>query len=203
MELIGPYLASCALLVLAGVAKAVRPGDTARAIAGLPVPIARVGARQEGIDARRLRLLRSAVRVAAVAEAALGVVSIVEIGLITAALVAFSYVLFALFVLYARSAGGAVASCGCFGTPDTPATMTHAVINAGFAASAVVVAATAAPSASSSRSIISLLAGQPMDGVPLVVAAAVTAWLAYLALSVLGTLHAVRRQAGIVVGSRP
>ncbi len=32
-------------------------------------------------------------------------------------------------VAYARSRGGALASCGCFGTPDTPATLLHVVVD--------------------------------------------------------------------------
>ena len=43
MELIGPYLAGCLLLAVAGVAKAFRPLDTARAVAAVvPLPLAAV-----------------------------------------------------------------------------------------------------------------------------------------------------------------
>ncbi len=60
MELIGPYLAACVLLVAAGVAKALRPADTARAVAGTlalpPTPVrraVRTGAAARGRARRR------------------------------------------------------------------------------------------------------------------------------------------------------
>ena len=107
---------------------------------------------------------------------------------IPAGLVALSFVGFAAFVAYARHKGGAISSCGCFGTPDTPATVLHVVVNIGLAAAAASVALTG-PSAS----IFSVLARQPADGLPLLAASAVGAWLAYLAISVLAELQAARR----------
>jgi hypothetical protein len=110
MELIGPYLVACVLLVLAGGLKAVRPDDTARALAPL-IP----GRARPRFSFGRLRQL---IRTAAGLEAALGVVALVWPRPIVAGLVAASYLAFAAFVAYARAKGGALASCGCFGTPD-------------------------------------------------------------------------------------
>ena len=124
MELIGLYLVAAGLLVVAGVAKAARPDDTARAMAALlPGPLP-------------LRLLRWRVRAGALAEAALGVVAVVFPRPVTAALVALSYVCFFGVVAFARWRGGPLATCGCFGRPDTPPTALHLVIDLVLAAAA-------------------------------------------------------------------
>jgi hypothetical protein len=179
MELIGVYLMACGLLAVAGVTKAVRPDDTARALAvALPLP---------------LRAVRALVRMGSVAEAALGITALLMPRPWSAALVAASYVIFAVFVAYARSTGGAIASCGCFGTPDTPATLLHVVVNAALALSAAVMAW----SASSSGTIAGILGPQPDHGIPLVVVSALGAWLVYLAISVMAALQAARSLAGV------
>ncbi len=148
MELIGLYLVAAALLVGAGVAKAVRPDDTARAFGStFRVPPER---------------LRAWVRVGAAVEAGVGVVALVWPGPIPAALVAASYFGFAATLAVVRSTGGAIASCGCFGSPDTPATATHVVVDICLGAAAVAVAA-----AGIRGSVLGLLAAQPWRGVPL------------------------------------
>ena len=183
MELIGLYLVACVLLVVAGVAKAVHPADTARALAAL--------------TSKPLGATATAVRLGAVAEATLGVVALVipRSGLAWA--VALSYAGFAGFVTYARARGGALASCGCFGSPDSPDTGVHIVVDLVLAAAAVGVAL-----ARPSGSIVSVLAGQPGHGVALAVATALCAWLTYLTLSVLGRLQAVRRLTAVTFGER-
>lgn len=183
MELIGPYLIACGLLVVAGVAKAIRPADTARALGALvPVPQA---------------WIRRVVRVGSAAEALLGTVAILFPRAGTAWLVALSYAAFAVVVAAARARGGAIASCGCFGTPDTPATYLHVAIDAGLAAAAVAVAVSAP-----GGSIVSILARQPLHGVPLVGVSALGAWLVYLALSALARVQAARRLTGITFGAQ-
>ena len=174
MELIGLYLVACVLLVVAGTAKAIRPADTARAfsaVVSLPPGVIRI-----------------AIRIGAVAEAALGAVALLYPRTVSAGLVALSYAVFALVVAYARSRGGAVASCGCFGTPDTPATMLHVIVNVALAAAAGAVAA-----AQPTGSMVSILSAQPLDGAPLVLVSALAAWLTYLVISVLAALSAARR----------
>jgi hypothetical protein len=101
-------------------------------------------------------------------------------------------------VAYARSTGGAIASCGCFGTPDTPATLVHVAINAVLALSAAAVAAYAP----SSGTVVAILSHQPAEGVPLVVAGALGAWLIYLAVSVMAALQAARSLAGVTFDRR-
>jgi hypothetical protein len=184
MELIGIYLVACVLLVAAGTAKAVRPADTARALAALTrLPVA---------------VVRPAVRVGSVVEATLGCIAFLSPRVVPAALVALSFAAFAVVVALARHQGGAIASCGCFGTPDTPATLLHVVVNIGLA-----VAAASVARAGSTAPILSVLARQPGRGLPLLAASAVGAWLTYLAISVMAELQAARRIVGIEFRSEP
>ncbi|HET9070319.1 MAG TPA: MauE/DoxX family redox-associated membrane protein [Acidimicrobiales bacterium] len=174
MALFGLYLAAAALLVGAGAAKARRPGDTARAIAAalprLPAP-------------RAARV----VRVAAAGEAALGAAALAWPARPLAASVALSYLGFTAFVLVARARGGPLATCGCFGRPDTPPTVAHALVDAAAAAAAAAVAAAAPPGW-----LPAVLARQAHHGWPLVLAAAVLAWFAYLVLVPATRLAALR-----------
>ena len=184
MELIGVYLMACGLLTVAGVAKAVRPDDTARALAAAT-----------GVH---LGPMRALVRAGSVVEATVGLAALVAPRPWTVGLVALSYAVFAVFLAYARSTGGAIASCGCFGTPDTPATPAHLVIDVALALSVAVVAW----SAPSSGTLLSLLAHQPGRGVPLVAVSALGAWLVYLTMSVLAALQAARSLTGITFDGR-
>ncbi len=174
MELIGLYLVACGLLVAAGVAKAIRPDDTARALAGL-----------FGVPVAGMRII---VRIGSVVEAALGAFALLVPRPASAGLVALSYATFAITVAYARSKGGAIASCGCFGTPDTPATTLHAILNAGLATSAAAMAI-AAPT----RPMVAILSAQPAHGLPLIAVSALCGWLVYLAISVGARLEGARR----------
>ncbi len=183
MELIGLYLMACGLLAVAGAAKAIRPDDTARALA-VALPL--------GVPA-----LRRVVRVGSVAEAALGVTALARPGVWSAALVASSYAAFAGFVAYVRSTDGAIASCGCFGTPDTPATWVHVAIDAVLALSAAAVAWS-----SPSGTLTGVLSHQPAAGIPLVAVSVLGGWLVYLATSVLAHLQAARSLTGITFQRR-
>ena len=132
MELIGLFLIASGLLVVAGLAKALRPDDTARALLELA---------PERINPHlSLRSARVVVRVGAMAETAIGLWALVLPRPVSAALVASSYALFTVVVFYARLHGGALSTCGCFGQPDTPATWLHVAVNALFTVAAVTVA---------------------------------------------------------------
>lgn len=183
MELIGIFFVGCGLLVLAGVAKAVRPDDTARALILLPGSNARIPS---------FSLTRQAVRIGALLEAGLGVCALLFPRTVTAALVGVSYALFACITAYARTHGGALSTCGCFGRPDTPSTGLHVALNVVFVATAVALA-TRPPHYTA---LVSLLENQPWDGVPLLLASGVGVWLAYLALSPLAALEAAHRLVG-------
>jgi hypothetical protein len=178
LAVIGPYLVACALLVGAGIAKTVRPDDTARALAAL--------VRGRGMRLVRLRL---AVRAGALAEAALGLVALALPRPVTAALVASSYLCFAGIVLVALRRGGPLATCGCFGRADTAPTVVHLVLDLALAVAAAVLAA-AAPR---QGTLVTYLAHQPWAGLPLLFVSAVGAWLTLLALSALGELEGGRR----------
>jgi hypothetical protein len=174
VELIGPYLIACGLLVVAGLSKAAHPADSARAL-GVLVP------------ARPARLV-VLVRTGSLVEAALGSAALIVPRPLTALAVAVAYAALAAYVGLVRSRGGAMASCGCFGTPDTPATALHLVVNAGLAVAAAVVAASRP-----SGTIVSLLSHQPLHGLPLVALSVLGAWLCYLAVAALADLQAARR----------
>jgi hypothetical protein len=179
VELIGLYLVAAGLLVVAGTAKAARPDDTARALGAL-LP-----------SAPALPLLRRVVRVGALAEAALGTAALAFPRPATAGLVAASYVCFLGVVADARRRGGPLATCGCFGRPDTPATALHLFIDLVLATAAATVAA----GAPSGGTLVTQLAQQPWAGLPLLFVSAVGLWLTALALSALAALTAARRLA--------
>jgi hypothetical protein len=181
VELIGLYLIASGLLVLAGIAKALRPEDTARALVELaPRRVASHVSQQ---------VARAVLRGGATAEALLGIWALASPGPLAAALVACSYILFTVVVVRARVHGGALSTCGCFGRPDTPATWLHAVLNALFAVAAVTVAL----HASTDATLRPLLSHQPWAGLPLLFVSAVGGYLTYLALSPLATLEGARR----------
>jgi hypothetical protein len=164
-------------LCIAGVAKAARPDETARAMATLvpgPPP---------------LRLMRWLVRAGAAGEAALGAVAIAFPRPTTAALVALSYAGFIGVVVYARLRGKPLATCGCFGRPDTPPTALHLVIDLALAAAAAAVAL----GAPRHGTLATLLAQQPWAELPLLFVSAAGLWLTALALSALTALVAARR----------
>jgi len=178
----GPYLVACTLLMVAGVAKALRPADTARAVSAV-IPV-------------RLAVAAPLVRIGAATEGVLGTVGLLHPSAWAASAVAASYLLFAGFVVVVLTRGGPLASCGCFGTPDTPATRLHVVVDLVLAAAALVVAVRVP-----AGWLPALLAAQPWHGVPLVMASVLGAWVAALAMTRLAVLGAVRRQVGITRGA--
>jgi Methylamine utilisation protein MauE len=179
MELIGLFLVASALLVVAGIAKAVQPGDTAGALAVLA--------------SRPFRpRWRTAVRVGAIGEAGIGIAALALPRPTTAALVATSYAVFTGVVVLARRRGGPLATCGCFGRPDTPPTLVHLALNVLFLAAALTVTLTAPAKAT----LGSALASEPGAGIPLVFVSAVGVWLSVLAMSALGRLQGARRPGG-------
>jgi hypothetical protein len=173
---LGVYLVGCGLLVVAGALKVAHPSDTALAL-------------QQWRPSLPVRRVRIAVRGLAGVEALLGLVGLAYPDAVAGALVAASYVGFVGVVCYARARGGPLATCGCFGTPDTPPTLTHASIDAalGFAA--------AAYAAAGDRAWLpAVLRHQYFRGVPLLIAAGLCGWLAFLAMVRLARLQAASLQ---------
>jgi hypothetical protein len=128
------------------------------------------------------------VRCLSVVEAGLGVLALLMPRPLDAALVASSYLAFAVVVSYARSQGGALASCGCFGTPDSPATYLHTFIDL-FLGAAAIGAAVDAPT---TGWIGDVLAHQPLHGVPLAFLVAVGTGVTFVAFSGLAKLQVVQ-----------
>lgn len=174
MNLLGPYLAACILLVVAGVQKAARPDDTATSLAITTA-----------IPPRHARLI---VRVGASAEAVVGMVAIVHPSTVAATAVAATYVAFTAYVLWLRRTAGTLASCGCFGSPDTVPTSAHVIVNVALSIASASVAA-----ASDGSHLPALLESQPGDGLPLLLTSATCAVLAWGVLSHLARVEGVRR----------
>lgn len=158
------------LVALGGVAKALRPTDTANALRGVGLPIG-----------------PSAVRLGGAVELVIGASAIARGDRLGAALVAASYLLFAGFVTVALVRRAPLATCGCFGKADSPPSALHLVIDvaAVLAALAVVI--------DPGVGIADVVADQPLAGVPYLVLVATGVALAYAALTSLPRLMALAR----------
>jgi hypothetical protein len=163
-----PYLAATGLLGAAGAVKLVRPSNTAMAL------------RAAGLPSHRL-----AVRLGALTELSVAVAAVARPGLATGLLVAVSYGAFAGFVALALRRGWVIASCGCFGRPDTPPTGAHLLLNLA-AAGCAAWWALAPPS-----SLTAAFDHQPWGGFPLVLVTAVVGYLGYMVFT--NPLGAARR----------
>jgi len=152
-----PFLAATVTLGGAGAAKLLKPEDTAGALraAGLP-------------------LGRGAVRVGAVAEVVVAAAAVVWPGPLTCSLVAASYAALSVFVIVALRKGWPLASCGCFGRPDTRPTAAHAALDAAAAGGAIWWAITAP------ATMGPVFSHAPWAGGPLVLVTLLIAGLAYL-----------------------
>ena len=115
-----PFIASVVLLGAAGLAKLWRPDDTSGAlrVAGLPSH-------------------RQLVRAGALLEIALALAAVIAPGALTGALVAAAYFTFTAFVATALVNRWPIASCGCFGRPDSRPGFGHLLLDAGATAAAV------------------------------------------------------------------
>ena len=151
------FVASLGVLATAGVAKIVKPADTSRAlrIAGWPAQ-------------------RWLVRLGATGEVAIAAAALAEPGHLTGTFVAAAYAGFAAFVGLALIKGWPLASCGCFGRPDTKPGLIHLLLDLGAAGCAVWWALR--PPGDTAE----LLRGQPWGGAAMLVVSATIAWLAYL-----------------------
>ncbi len=101
------------VLLVAGIAKVVRPSATATALRALRVPSPMVATRLLG--AGEIALTGAAIAIGS---------PVLWAG------VALAYVVFTVFILWALRDGDVLGSCGCFGREDTPPTPGHAAFNA-------------------------------------------------------------------------
>lgn len=167
--LTGPVLVAAVLLAAAAPAKWRRPQATVDALRAAGLPAA-----------------RPAVRLLAVGEVLLAAAVLLVPSRPVLLLLALAYLGFAGFVLLALRSGTAVASCGCFGRPDTPPTVVHLVVVLALAGAA----ATAVGTGSASLGEVLTSA---WSGLPLLAAVGVASWLAWAALSLLPQLLAAGR----------
>jgi uncharacterized protein YjeT (DUF2065 family) len=163
----GPFFAISLIIVLSGALKLVAPSVAEEALAtlGLPVP------------AQLVRLI-------GVAEMALGVAAIVVAGWELAVAVAFAYFCFAVVAETLRRTSDKVASCGCFGSADTPPSLVHTGVN--IASIFVAVLAIVWPV----DDIVSVLKDQPLGGLVFVVFVALVTYLVFLVFTALPKLFA-------------
>jgi hypothetical protein len=177
VSLLGGFLVAGLLLTAAGAMKVHAPRDSARALSQL-------------VPAIPLATSVVVVRVAAGLEGLLGLTAlIVPFGAVAVA-VGVSYAAFAVFVLVARARGGVLSTCGCFGQPDTPPTVLHAVLDLGLAASALAVAFAPHPWPTPAQALVH----QPALGIPLALLSLLGAWVVYLVMVRFARLQVVRRQ---------
>lgn len=166
----GPAVASAILLAIGGASKLLRPANTSHALRGLGLPAANSG-----------------VRLLAGAELGVATGALTVGGRLAWLLVAGAYLGFAGFVVLARARGGAVSSCGCFGTPDTPPTLVHVLVTT--AASAVAFATAGHPPGP----VLDAVADMPLLGLPFLLVTGCCVWFAYAAVTVLPKTVALAR----------
>jgi hypothetical protein len=158
---IGPFHVIAGLLLVAGVAKFVRPVPTAdiALAAGIPAP-------------------KAVVRIFAAAEVIAASAAIIIGGVVAALVVAALYLAFAGFVAILKIRGIETAGCGCFGqeSEDAPGVF-HIVIDVVAAAIAAGAAVVAVPG------IADALVDQPLAGVPYVGFVALGVWLLMVMLT--------------------
>lgn len=172
--LAGPFLVTAALLAAGGASKVVRPATTARALGAMGLPSS-----------------PALVRVLAGAELVVAAGALAGGGRLFAALVAASYLGFAAFVLAALHRGTPLASCGCFGVADTPPTAVHVGINV--VAAAIAGAVALGWSRAGGLPDLATMEGSLLLRVTFVVLTVASAWLAYVALTDLPKLQAVKK----------
>jgi hypothetical protein len=165
--LAGPFAAVVAVLAAGAVLKALKPADTARALSAFGLPGS-----------------APAIRLLSVVEVVIAAGALLLGNRLLATLVALSYAGFAAFVVVALRRELPLATCGCFGAVDSPPTPLHVVLNvlAAAVAGAVALDGGWAP--------VTVIADQPLGGLPFLVLTATAAYLMYLCLTLLPHLRA-------------
>lgn len=158
----GWFFLSAALLLVSGGAKLADPGPTSGAlrVAGL---VSSTGV----------------VYALAVAEIATAAAALIFGGGWTGWATAILYGAFGWFITLALRRGIPIASCGCFGKADTPPTQVHLFLNTGGIAGGLWAGLSHSPS------LVSVLGGQPLAGVPYLFFLAAGTYAAYLLLTAL------------------
>jgi hypothetical protein len=161
----GWFFLSAALLLVSGGAKLADPAPTSGAL--------RVAGLVSG---------SGVVYTLAVAEIATGAISLLAGGAVAGWAIAVLYGGFGWFVAFALRRHIPISSCGCFGKVDTPPSVVHLFLNAAGMAGGVWAALSHSPS------LISVLGGQPVAGLPYLAFLAAGTYAAYLLLTALPML---------------
>jgi len=160
--LAAPAGVAAAVLVAAGAIKLKKPLPVTGALALVKLP-------------RSTRLAKALGTI----EIAIGVAALLGDPRETYSVLAAAYVFFAAFTAWAIYTDQPLASCGCFGDPDTPAMPSHLLLT-------VIAAAVAASAAAGgSPALRTLLTTYGWNVLPLTLFFAVAIYLAYLAFAVL------------------
>ena len=122
---------------------------------------------------------RALVYALALAEMGTGAWSLLLGGTIAGWAMAILYAAFGLFVAFALHRRIPIASCGCFGKVDTPPSPLHLLLNAAGFGAGLWAALNHTPA------IASVLAGQPMAGLPYLGLLAAGTYAAFLLLTAL------------------
>jgi len=176
---VGLHVAAALLLIVAGIAKIVRPVPTTDALASFGLPA-----------------LPAAVVVLGVVESVVGVLALLVGGPILAVATGALYLGF-LAVVWRALVTGAT-TCGCFGRVDSPPSWLHVVGNAGFAAVSFVAVAGQTPA--------QVMADQPASGIGFVLGSGVIAGLALVVFTAVPEALAARggtRSTGFQITSEP
>jgi hypothetical protein len=152
--LTGAFHIVALVVLVGGTAKVASPAGFASLLRSLRLPGGTVASRLTGV-----------------AEVAVGAWAIIAGGAVTAAVIAATYAVFAVTVVAARRAGSA--SCGCFGSAAAPPSTVHVIVNLVSASVAL-----AAALVGGAPGLASVLADQPLAGLPYLVAVGTGAWLA-------------------------
>lgn len=160
--LAAPAGVAAAVLVAAGAIKLKKPLPVTGTLALLKLP-------------RSTRLARALGSI----EIAIGLAALLGDPRATYAVLAAVYAIFAAFTAWALYTDQPLASCGCFGDPNTPAMPSHVLLTV--IASAVAASAAAA----GSPALRTLLTAHGWNVLPLTLFFAVAIYLAYLAFAVL------------------
>lgn len=170
-----PFYIAAGLLVWGGLVKLRRPGPTIEALVALWPAVPATPA---------------LVRAFGLVEAATGTLCLLAPRPPLALALAVLYLAFTGFLASLVSSGAPVSSCGCLGERESPPSVLHVVFNLLAATAGLLAAVTGVPS------VLTVMGGSPLFGVPFALALVAAGYLVYLAEAYLpGLFFSYRRPA--------
>lgn len=165
----GPFAIAAAILVVSGIAKLAKPGQTVDALRAASLPAS-----------------TAVVAIIAVAEVAAGASALVVGGPWTAVAVLALYCGFLAFIAISRSRKASVGGCGCLGArSDTPPGAIHITFNLLAASAAAVAVLAAVPG------IAPIVSEDLLDGMTFLAFVGLGTWLSVVLLTDLPRLNAI------------